>query len=46
MEYLIPDNSKRETLTVTINAENENSRSTKFLQIFSLGNEPSDGKSP
>lgn len=45
IEYLIPDNSKRETLTVTINAENKNSRSTKILQIFSLGNEPSDGSS-
>lgn len=45
IEYLIPDNSKRETLTVTINAENENSSSTKILQIFSLGNEPSDGSS-
>jgi len=46
MEYLIPDNSKRETLTVTINAENENSRSTKILQIFNLGNKPSDGSFP
>jgi len=45
MEYLIPDNSKRETLTVTINAENENSKSSKILQIFSLGAEPDDGKS-
>ena len=43
MEYLMPDNSKRETLTVTINAENENSKSSKILQIFGLGNEPSDG---
>ncbi len=43
MEYLIPENSKRETLTVTINAENENSKSSKILQIFSLGRVPSDG---
>jgi len=43
MEYLIPENSKRETLTVTINAENENSKSSKILQIFSLGRAPSDG---
>ena len=41
--YLIPDNSKRETLTVTINAENENSSSSKILQVFALGNIPSDG---
>ena len=41
--YVIPDNSKRETLTVTINAENENSTSLKILQVFALGNIPSDG---
>ena len=40
VEFLILDNSKRETLTVTINAENEFSKSTKVLQIFSLGAEP------
>ena len=39
-KYLIPDNSKRETLTITINAENENSSSSKILQIFSLGARP------
>ena len=43
MEYRIPENSKRETLTVTINAENENSKSSKILQVFSLGRAPSDG---
>ena len=37
-EFIISDNSKRETLTVTINAENENSKESKILQIFSLGN--------
>jgi hypothetical protein len=42
-KYLIPDNSKRETLTVTINAENESSSSSKILQAFVLGNIPSDG---
>jgi len=42
IEFYIPENSKRETLTVTINAENENSKSSKILQIFSLGRE-SDG---
>jgi len=39
IEFYIPENSKRETLTVTINAENENSKSSKILQIFSLGRE-------
>ena len=41
-EFLIPENSQRQTLTVTINAENENSMSSKILQVFSLG-EASDG---
>jgi len=45
IEFYIPENSKRETLTVTINAENENSKSSKILQIFSLGREP-DGSTP
>jgi hypothetical protein len=45
IEFYIPENSKRETLTVTINAENEHSKSTKILQVFSLGAEPDDGKS-
>ncbi len=44
-QYLIPENSKRETLTVTITAENENSTTSKILQVFSLGQIPSDGKS-
>ncbi len=39
-EFLIPENSIRETLTVTINAENENSKSSKILQLFSLGRIP------
>jgi len=43
IEFYIPENSKRETLTVTINAENENSKSSKILQIFSLGRVPSHG---
>ena len=43
INYLIPDNSKRETLTATINAENKNSSSSKILQVFALGNIPSDG---
>ena len=42
-KYLIPDNSKRETLTITINAENDNSMSSKILQVFTLGNISSDG---
>ena len=42
-KYLVPDNSKRETLTISINAENENSSSSKILQAFVLGNIPTDG---
>lgn len=44
-KYMIPENSKRETLTISINAENENSSSSKILQAFALGNIPSDGGS-
>ena len=40
IEMLIPDNSKRESLTVEIIAENENSKASKILQIFSLGTRP------
>ncbi len=40
-KFWIPDNYKKDTLIVTINAENENSKSSKILQVFSLGNEPS-----
>lgn len=42
-EFYIPERSK-ETLTVTINAENENSKTSKILQIFTLG-EPPDSDS-
>ena len=45
-EFLIPDNSIRELLTVTINAENEDSKSSKILQIFSLGRIPDTGTGP
>ena len=44
-EYFIPENSKREILTVTITAESENSKSSKLLQVFSLGEPSDDGKS-
>jgi hypothetical protein len=42
-EYLIPDNSRIETLTIRINAENNNSSSSKILQIFTLGNISNNG---
>ena len=44
-EFLIPENSKRETLLVIINAENEDSKSSKILQIFSLGRIPANSTS-
>jgi len=44
-EFWIPDNYKRDTLIVTIDAENENSKSSKILQIFTLGNEKTGGAS-
>ena len=39
-EFFIPENSKRETLTATIYANNEDSESSKMLQIFALGRVP------
>ena len=36
IEFFIPENTKQ-TFTVTINAENENSKSSKILQIYALG---------
>jgi len=44
IEFFIPENTK-ETFTVTINAENEDSKTTKILQIFSLGERPDHGGS-
>jgi len=44
-EFWIPDNYKRDTFIVTIDVENENSKSSKILQIFSLGNEIRKGNS-
>ena len=39
-QYPIPENSKRETLLLTIDAENESSATSKILQVFSLGQIP------
>jgi len=39
IEFFIPEKT-RETFTVTINAENEDSKTSKILQIFSLGERP------
>ena len=44
-EFFIPEKSIRQTLTVTITAENESSKSSKILQVFSLGEEPDDSSS-
>ena len=44
-EFFIPKNSQSETFTVIINAENDNSKSTKTVQIFNLGEVP-DHDSP
>ncbi len=44
IEFFVPEKT-RETFTVTINAENENSKTSKILQIFNLG-EPSDHGGP
>ena len=39
-KYLIPENSKRETLLLSINAENDSSSTSKIFQVFSLGQIP------
>ncbi|WP_297472216.1 hypothetical protein [Nitrosopumilus sp.] len=44
-EFFIPENFKRQTLIVTITAENNDSKSSRVLQIFSLGQQSDDGKS-
>ena len=37
--FWIPDNYPRDTLTVTIDAENENSESSKIFQMYTIGKE-------
>ena len=37
--FWIPDNYKRDSLTATIDAENENSKSSKILQMYTIGKE-------
>lgn len=39
-KFWIPDNYRRDTLTVTIDAENENSESSKILKVSTLGLDP------
>jgi len=45
-KFYIPERYPRESLTVIINAENENSKSSKILQIFTLGEVPNNNTSP
>ena len=40
-EYLIPTNLDKETLILTIDAENENSSTSKIFQVFNFGKSPS-----
>ena len=42
-EFFIPKNNQPETFTVIINAENDNSKSSKTIQIFNLGEVPDHG---
>ena len=44
-KFWIPDNYSRDTLTITIQGENENSQSSKILQLYTLGNFHSKGNS-
>ena len=44
-EFYIPERYPRENLMVTITAEDSDSKSSKTLQMFTLGETPSDGSS-
>ncbi|QDI89652.1 hypothetical protein Nisw_00615 [Candidatus Nitrosopumilus sp. SW] len=45
-EFYIPERYPQETLTVTITAEDDDSTSSKILQVFTLGAIPDNGSSP
>jgi len=45
-EFFIPKNNPSETFTVIINTENDNSKSTKTIKIFNLGEVPDHNSSP
>lgn len=36
-KFWIPDNYRRDTLTVTVDAENKNSESSKILKVYTIG---------
>jgi hypothetical protein len=44
--FFIPKNSQNGSFTVIINAENEDSKSSKTIQIFNLGEVPDHDSSP
>ena len=44
--FFIPKNSQSGTFTVIIDAENDNSKSSKTIQIFNLGEVPDHGSAP
>lgn len=46
MEFFIPKNIQSGTFTVIINAENDNSKSSKTIQIFNLGEVPDHDSVP
>lgn len=45
-DFFIPKNMQSNTFTVIINAENDNSKSSKTIQIFNLGQVPDHDNSP
>jgi hypothetical protein len=45
-EFFIPKNTQSETFTIIINAENIDSKSSRTLQIFNLGEVPDHDSSP
>ena len=45
-EFYIPERYPQETMTVTITAEDDDSKSSKMLQVFTLGAIPDNDSSP
>lgn len=45
-EFYIPERYPQETMTVTITAEDDDSKSSKILQVFTLGAIPDNDSSP
>ncbi len=45
-EFYIPERYPQRTLTVTVSAEDDNSKSSKILQMYTIGTIPDNDSSP